>query len=218
MSPERGINRKEEQKNLGEREFVFWKSLALITIQEAERLGIPEGPVFVSPIIKDKQPCRCGIDYSPIIYHTGLIKAQHFHEDYLGTSNEGGIYHYMTSKSDFGEILTIQHDAFHALHPKTRWIAILDPLSMDPLFEELLNRRDGLIRPISSKAVNLLQIRAFSANQELKEGFLVTDRLGINLFPSSTKDHPFITELGFRIIEDGSVLFFNHSSLTPRNF
>ena len=214
MSLERGIDRRQEQDNLGEREVVFWKHLNLITMQEAERLGISsEAPVFVSAFTKDKR-CHCAVDYSPIIYHkNGLITAQHYHGH-----GDGGIYHYITAKKQFDEILL-----FAGL--TTNWIAILDPvsLSMDPLLEKPLipHGNDG---QINSEAVNLLQFRAIAINKELtelkelKEGFLVTDMRGVKLFPSPTKDHPFITELGFRIIEDGSVEFFNHSSLTSRSF
>lgn len=209
MSLERGIDGRQEQENSGEREVVFWKTLALLTMQEAERLGIPEGPVFVSPFIKDKQKCDCGVDFSPITYHKGLIKPQHYHGP-----QDGGIYHYMTEKKHFDEALSL-------VGPKLKWIAILDSVffSMDPL-ELLISRVKNLpnLPIITSEAVELLQFRAFSANQELKEGFLVTDEKGIHLFPSPTKDHPFITELAFEIIEDGSVQFFNHSSLMPKSF
>ena len=211
MSPERGIDRKEEQKNSGERGLVFWKTLNLITMQEAERLGISsEAPVFVSPYTNNKQSCDCGVDFSPITYYQGLISAQHYHGP-----QDGGIYHYMTEKKHFDEALSL-------VGPKPNWIAILDPVffSMDPL-ELLISRAKNLPNlPITtSEAVELLQFRAFSAtNQELKEGFLVTNEIGTNLFPSSTKNHPFITELGFKIIEDGTVQFFNHSSLTPKSF
>ena len=212
MSPERGIGRKEDQDNLDKREYVFWKHLSLITMQEAERLGISsEAPVFVSPYMTEKHRCDgCGVHYSPIIYHKkGLIKPQHYHGPLYG-----GIYHFMTAKKHFDEgVSYITH--------VPRWIAILDPvsLSIDPLLESLSRPRYYSGISTSSEAVNLLQFRAFPAtSQELKEGFLVTDERGVNLFPSSTKDHPFITDLGFRIIEDGSVQFFNHSSLTPRSF
>ena len=202
MSPERGIDRKEEQNNSGERGLVFWKTLNLITMQEAERLGISaEAPVFVSPYTNNKQSCDCGVDFSPITYYQGLISAQHYHGP-----QDGGIYHYMTEKKHFDEALSL-------VGPKPNWIAILDPVffSMDPLLEKplILHGNDA---QINSEAVNLLQFRAIAINQELqelkelKEGFLVTNEIGTNLFPSSTKDHPFITEWGFKII-DGEVLF-----------
>lgn len=208
MSPERGIDRRQEQDNSGERELVFWKSLHLITPQEAERLGIPEGPVFVSPHIKDKQKCHCGVDYSAIIYHKGLVRAQHYH----GPGN-GGIFHYVSPKKQFEEALS-------RFGPKPNWITILDPVSfsLDSWFKKVFLSMYNFECPVNPEEVNLLQFRAFSVNQELKEGFLVTNEQGTNLFPSSTKNHPFITELGFEIIEDGSVQFFNHSSLTPTSF
>ena len=207
MSPERRIHRRKFEKKSREPELISYKHLRLITPQEAERLGInSEGPVFVSPNIKDKQQCACGSDFSPIIYHKGIVESQHYHPNNHEMPESGGIYYYRRPTKHLDEIISMFEAA---------WIAILDPVpsSMD-LPMQMASRRQNK----SSEEVNILQIRAFSGRRELREGFLVSDQWGTNLFPSITKNHPFITEWGFRVNEDGEIDFFTHSPpRTPRN-
>jgi len=63
----------------------------LIAPEVAHELGIKaEGPVFVSPVIREGHMCEeCNEEFTPLIYQVGyIVESQHFHE----SNNGGGIY------------------------------------------------------------------------------------------------------------------------------
>ena len=69
------------------------KKVLLISPEKAGELRLATDgiPVFISPVIKKRTPCRyCSEEYSPLIYHVGHeIKAHHYHKK---NKHGGGIY------------------------------------------------------------------------------------------------------------------------------
>lgn len=62
---------------------------------------IAEVPAFVSPVQSSESQCRiCAVDYTALVYHMGIVTAQHFHsggetETGIGSGlATGGVYHH----------------------------------------------------------------------------------------------------------------------------
>jgi hypothetical protein len=190
----------ERERGKKEQEFVSWKHLKLIGMEEAGRLDVAaECPVFVSPEIRRKEICRCGAEYSPIIYKKGEIKAQHYHP-----FSGGGIYFYVSSKIDFREQIETKHGGWKALlksYPELNWA----PAN------------------IRSAKVDVLSIQANCAgtaccnHAKITEGLVAkfnpVGTIGLSLAPFCDSKEQLSKlvqppELGFKITEEGEVLFF----------
>lgn len=186
-----------------EQEFVSWKHLKLIGMEEAERLGVlVECPIFVSPEIIREERCYCGVEYSPIIYKKGEVKAQHYHK-FMG----GGIYFYVSSKTDFREQIETQDGGWKAIlksNPELNWA----PAN------------------IRSAKVDVQSIQANCAGTSCCNHTNITEGLVAEFNPVGTKRLSLaplcdskaqlsklvkLPELGFKIIEEGEVLFFKLS-------
>lgn len=176
-------------------------------MEEAGELGVgAECPVFVSPDIIRKERCRCGVEYSPIIYKKGEVKAQHYHP-YTG----GGIYFYVSSKTDFRGQIETQYGGWKAIlksNPELNWA----PAN------------------IRSAKVDALSIQANCAGTACCNHVKITEGLVAEFNPVGTTGlslTPFCDskeqlsklvkppELGFKITEEGEVLFFKLPQQTP---
>jgi hypothetical protein len=194
-----------KEREIGEANFVRSKNLRLISPEWARKLGIPaEGPVFVSPYIREAKKCGCGTEYKPLIYQVGRnpVKAHHFHGP-----DSGGIY-YDNSVEEDAPVTTMYG-----------FVAVLEPVGRK--FE---TSWDG-----NSEAVLVKQIRVFceghrvsgfgfgAYEEELKEGVVVGDSEddASLLIPLCNQfleeDRRILRELriryNFKITEEGDVLF-----------
>lgn len=163
-----------------EKETIYMKQLRLISPEVAYHgYNLPvEAPIFVSPNIQTEQNCNCKIDYTPLVYQTGLtIEAQHFHPE------SGGIYYYeLNDPKDLKDFIVA---ADHANFTPHGWYAILSPLG-ETIYDTSINIDGFSLIAKRAEAVLVERIQAFCVahkyRHELTNGALidpwfVSDRL-----------------------------------------
>lgn len=192
----------ERERETSEKKHFSFKQLRLITPERAQRLGIAaEAPVFISPYTIRDVCGDCGVVYQPLIYHLGIVKPHHFHEEEKDHWSGGGIYYQSWPEHEVPYLPVFNNEPFD-------WIAILE------LAGRFDRRRTEQVQVVGIKAFCWALDHSWTRQRvELQEGIVVAcdNDSRSSLVPlCNLALHPKYSDWAryhFKIAETGEVFF-----------